>query len=88
MSDQLFTYYIEIPLVVISINSGSWGVMVIMLDIETWVIGEGGIKMGRCKRASESGNRCGVFCVFLGGISVVLVEGAFVRGLQCVQLVL
>jgi hypothetical protein len=24
--DQLFTYYVENPLVIISINSGSWGV--------------------------------------------------------------
>jgi hypothetical protein len=34
----LFTYYIENPLVIISISSGSWReVMVIGLELETWV---------------------------------------------------
>jgi hypothetical protein len=46
MSEQLFMYYIENPLVIIYINSGSWGVMVIRLDIETWVIGKDGTKRG------------------------------------------
>jgi hypothetical protein len=48
MPDQLFTCYIENSFVIISINSGSWGgVMVIKLDIEIWVVGKGGIKKGR-----------------------------------------
>jgi hypothetical protein len=46
MPDQLFTYYIENPLVITSINSGSWGVT--RLDIEIWVIGEGGTKKRDC----------------------------------------
>jgi hypothetical protein len=51
MPDQLFTYYIETPLMITSINSGSWGwVMVIMLHIEFWEIGKGGTKSGRGKR--------------------------------------
>jgi hypothetical protein len=66
MSDQLFTYYIEIPLVVISINSGSWGVMVIMLDIETWVIGEGPPKWGGAKGQVNQGIGVGFFVFFWG----------------------
>jgi hypothetical protein len=46
MPKQLFSYYIEIPLVNISINSQSCGVMVIGLDIEFWEIGKGGTKGG------------------------------------------
>jgi hypothetical protein len=42
----LFVYYIENPLVVISINSGSWGVLIVWLEIETWVIGKSGAKRG------------------------------------------
>jgi hypothetical protein len=34
MPDQLFTYFIENPLMIISINSGSWGIMVIRLVID------------------------------------------------------
>jgi hypothetical protein len=49
MPDQLFTHYIENPLVIISINSGSLGVMVIRLEMETWVIGKGSTKKGRGK---------------------------------------
>jgi hypothetical protein len=42
MSDQLFIYYIENPLMIISVNSGSWGgVMVIRL---LGGIGKGGTK--------------------------------------------
>jgi hypothetical protein len=44
--DQLFTYYIENPLVIISINTGSLGEMVIKLDIEIWEIGKDGTKRG------------------------------------------
>jgi hypothetical protein len=52
MLDQLFTYYIENSLVIIFINSGSWGrVMVIRLDIEIWEIGKGGTK----KRGGKKG---------------------------------
>jgi hypothetical protein len=38
MPDLLLTYYIQNTLVIISINNGSWG-MIIRLDIEIWVIG-------------------------------------------------
>jgi hypothetical protein len=58
MSDQLFTYYIENPWMIISINSGSWGggeVMAIRLDVETWVIGKGGTK----KKVWEKGGWVG-----------------------------
>jgi uncharacterized membrane protein YcfT len=53
MPDQLFMYYIENPLIIISINYGSWGVMVISLDIETWVVDKGGTKkwVGRKREA-------------------------------------
>jgi hypothetical protein len=45
MPDQLFTYYIENALVTISINSGIWGVvMIIRIHIEIWVISKGGTK--------------------------------------------
>jgi hypothetical protein len=46
MPDLLFTYYIENPLVIMSINSQHWGegVIVIKLDIEIWVIGKDGTK--------------------------------------------
>jgi hypothetical protein len=49
MPDQLFTRYIENPLVRIPINSHSWGewwVIIISLEKETWVIGKGGNKRG------------------------------------------
>jgi hypothetical protein len=39
--DQLFTYYIKKLFVIASVNSGSWGVMVIRLETETWEIGKG-----------------------------------------------
>jgi hypothetical protein len=32
--------------VIISINSGSWGVMDVLIEIETWVICKGGAKRG------------------------------------------
>jgi hypothetical protein len=48
--DKLFTYYIENLFMIISINSGSWGeIMVIMLNTETWVIGKGGTERDRGK---------------------------------------
>jgi hypothetical protein len=34
MPNQLFTYYIENPLMIKSVNSRSWGVMVIRLVID------------------------------------------------------
>jgi hypothetical protein len=56
MPDQLFTYHIENPLVMISLNSGSLGwVMVIRLEIETWVIGKGGTKKRKQKRGGWLG---------------------------------
>jgi hypothetical protein len=43
----LFTYCIDNSLVIISINSGSWGgVMVIRLGIEILETGKGGTKRG------------------------------------------
>jgi hypothetical protein len=59
MPDLLFTYYIENSLVIISINSGSWGVMVIRLDIEIWVIGKGGTKWGVGKGVGGWGKNYG-----------------------------
>jgi hypothetical protein len=42
MPDQLFTCYVENPLAIISINSGSWGVVIVVwLEIKT-VIGKVG----------------------------------------------
>jgi hypothetical protein len=44
MPDQ-FTYYIENALVIISINSGILGVVIIIrLHIEIWVVSKGGTK--------------------------------------------
>jgi hypothetical protein len=83
MPNQLFTYYIENPLMIISINSESWGVMVIRLDIEIYDIVKGALKeevrKGMVVRNWYVG--CWVFwslCMF-GCISVVVVEGACVR---------
>jgi hypothetical protein len=53
MPDQLFTYYLENPLVMVSINSRSWGIMVFRLDIKIWETGTGGTKMGMRKGMSE-----------------------------------
>jgi hypothetical protein len=45
MPDQLFTYYIENPLVIMPINSGSWGRIVdIRINIGIWEIGKVGTK--------------------------------------------
>jgi hypothetical protein len=44
MPDQLFTYYLENPLVIISINIRAGGSNVFWLEIETWVTGEGGTR--------------------------------------------
>jgi hypothetical protein len=46
MPDQLFTYYIEISLVVIIIKSGSWGDIVYLAIGKTWVISKGDAKRG------------------------------------------
>jgi hypothetical protein len=60
MPDQLFTYYIENPLVIISINSGSCvGGMVIRLDIGIWVTGKGGTERGVGKAGHGLGKRNG-----------------------------
>jgi hypothetical protein len=76
MPYQLFTYYIENPLVIISINIKRWGwVMVIRLQRETWVIGKGGAK----RRGWGMGKRYGGPYVCLGYISTVVVEGDCVR---------
>jgi hypothetical protein len=41
MPDQLFTYYIESPLVIISINNWSWGIIAVWPEIETCIIDKG-----------------------------------------------
>jgi hypothetical protein len=68
--------------VIISINSGSWGVMVVWLEIETWVIGKGGTKREEGKEGwGKRYEGCWVLwplCVF-GCISTVVVEGSCVR---------
>jgi hypothetical protein len=33
-----FAYYIENPLVIISIHSGNFGVTVVLIEIDTWII--------------------------------------------------
>jgi hypothetical protein len=50
MPDQLFTYHVENPLVIISIISGIWGIGVIRLDIEICVIGKGGTELGVARK--------------------------------------
>jgi hypothetical protein len=52
MPDQLFRYYIENPLVIVSISVGvgKGGGVVIRIDVEIWAIGKGGIKRGKQKR--------------------------------------
>jgi hypothetical protein len=46
MPDQMFTYDIENPLVIISLKMGIGGVMVIRPYIEFWGIGKDGTKRG------------------------------------------
>jgi hypothetical protein len=51
MPDQLFIYYIEIALMIISINSGSWGrVMVIRLVVNFGELVKVALKKGGKKR--------------------------------------
>jgi hypothetical protein len=58
MSGQLFTYYLESHLVIISINSGSWeGLIVVWKEIETWVISKSGAKRGIGKEDGMSWGR-------------------------------
>jgi hypothetical protein len=87
MPDQLFTYYIENPLIIISINSGSWaGVMVVWLEIETWIIGKGGPKREGRKGVGKWGKRYGCFrvlwplCVF--GCICFCSGGCLCQGLE------
>jgi hypothetical protein len=79
-------YSMEIPLMIISINSRSWGVMVIRLVIDHGEL----VKMALKKREEWEKEWVGELsfgsywvlwplCVF-GCISVVVVEGACVRG--------
>jgi hypothetical protein len=86
MPDQLFTYYIENPLVITSINSGSWGrVMVIRLNIEIWEGGKVSPKRGWGweKGGLVQREACGllgfVALVCVGCISVVV--EVFVSGI-------
>jgi hypothetical protein len=66
MPDQLFTYYTENALVIISINSGILGVvLIIRLHIEIWVISESSTKrVGNYGGDWEKRYRvCRVLCV-------------------------
>jgi hypothetical protein len=49
MPVQLFIYYIKNPLVIISINSGSWGANGCLARDRNWIIGKGGTKRGEGK---------------------------------------
>jgi hypothetical protein len=78
MSDHLFTCYIENPLVIISINIGYWGIMVIsqlykfgkMLKVVIKGNGVGGW-------GKRFGGCWGLWPLYMFGcISVVVVEGA------------
>jgi hypothetical protein len=51
MPDHLLIYYIENTLLLIYVNSGRWGEVIIRLDMEIWEIGDGGTK----KRKWEKG---------------------------------
>jgi hypothetical protein len=95
MPDQLLTYYIENPLIIISINTESWWrVIVIRLAIDLGELVKA-VKKGNGKRDGWVGKRYGdswilwTLCLF-GCISAVIVEDACVRiawGWCCVQLV-
>jgi hypothetical protein len=71
MPDQLLTYYIENPLMIISINSGNWRLMVIRLAIETRVIGKGVTKKRGVKRG-VGGKRYGGCWVLCLGVFLLL----------------
>jgi di/tricarboxylate transporter len=71
---------------IIAINSGKWGVqiMVVRLDIEIWEIGKGGTKRGVRKRGRWMGDELWGLLSFLAlvhvwCISAVVVEGVCVR---------
>jgi hypothetical protein len=82
----LFTYFIENPLVIISINSVLGWVMVIRLDIEIWEIDKGGTKRGGRKRGGWVGGGRDMGFVALVCVSVVVVEGACVRDCRGLRL--
>jgi hypothetical protein len=90
MPVQLFTYYIENPLMIISINSWNWGgVMVIGLVIDFGELVKVSQKRGGRKRGGlvKRYGGCWVLwplCVF-GFISFVVVEGVCVR--DCLGLI-
>jgi hypothetical protein len=69
--DQLFTYYIENPLMIISINSGSWGqVMVTRLVIDFGEL----LKVVLKKRGGKKGRGEGVWGL-LGFVALVNKKG-------------
>jgi hypothetical protein len=84
MLDQLFTYYIENPLVIISINRElGVQIMVIRLDIEIWVFGKGGSTRGGRKRVGWVGKKLWELLDFVALVHVwvysVVVEGVCAR---------
>jgi hypothetical protein len=69
MTDQLFTYYIENPLMIISITSGSWGgLMVIRIVIDFGELVKVELKGGKGWEGRETlwGILGFVACVCLG----------------------
>jgi hypothetical protein len=80
MPGQLFTYYIENPLVTISINSRSWGGNGYLSRLRIWEIGKDCTKSVCVGKEWVVGSCCILWplCVF-GYISVVVMEGACVR---------
>jgi hypothetical protein len=93
MPDQMFTYYIENPLMIVSVNSVIWlgEVMVNWLAIEIWEICKGGTKKRRAGKrvvVREEVWCCWVLwplCLF-GSISVAVVVGPCVRDCRGLRL--
>jgi hypothetical protein len=83
MPDQLFIYYIEIALMIISINSGSWGrVMVIRLVVNFGELVKVALKKGGKKgwMGKRYGGSWGLWPLFVFEcISFVVVDGACVK---------
>jgi hypothetical protein len=95
MPDQLFTYYIENPIMIISINSGSWGGNGYQASYKFWGIGKGGIKKGRVGKEMGGWGKmfgaaefCGS-CVHLGLFLLLwwrVLVSEYAGGWGCVQL--
>jgi hypothetical protein len=78
MSYQLFTYYTQNPLVIISTNSGISAVIVVWLELETWVIHKGALIEQVESGDGERGTGTTGCCVPFVCISTVVADGACV----------